>query len=133
MLREIEFPLHSRYLPWSTLEGDLQKHGYDITNWPSGVPRENDKGIHTLSAGHVHKLYLALTQAKVEDRPRFVRRVDQSTECGTQTDQDHGMTPVPNGPGPKRRLDIAHNGGKGKRTKFKVTTAEYYASQSTDA
>jgi hypothetical protein len=76
---EIEFPLHNRYLPWSTLEGDLQKHGYEITNWPSGVPRENDKGIHTLSAGHVHKLYLALTQARVEDRPRFVRRVDQST------------------------------------------------------
>ncbi|KIJ13222.1 hypothetical protein PAXINDRAFT_13972 [Paxillus involutus ATCC 200175] len=127
MLREINFPLHNRYLPWSTLEGDLQKHGYEITNWPSGVPRENDKGIHTLSAGHVHKLYLALTQARVEDRPRFIRRVDQST------DQDQGMTPVPNGPGPKRRLGIAHNGGKGKRTKFKVTTAEYYASQSTDA
>ncbi|KIJ06592.1 hypothetical protein PAXINDRAFT_20221 [Paxillus involutus ATCC 200175] len=127
MLREIKFPLHNRYLPWSTLEGDLQKHGYEITNWPSGVPRENDKGIHTLSAGHVHKLYLALTQARVEDRPRFIRLVDQST------DQDQGMTPVHNGPGSKRRLDIAHNDGKGKRTKFKVTTAEYYASQSTDA
>ncbi|KIJ08675.1 hypothetical protein PAXINDRAFT_18196 [Paxillus involutus ATCC 200175] len=127
MLREIKFPLHNRYLPWSTLEGDLQKHGYEITNWPSGVRRENDKGIHTLSAGHVHKLYLALTQGRDEDRPRFIRRVDQST------DQNQGTTPVPNGPGSKRRLDIAHNGGKGKRTKFKVTTAEYYASQSTDA
>ncbi|KIJ06147.1 hypothetical protein PAXINDRAFT_20648 [Paxillus involutus ATCC 200175] len=80
MLREIDFPLHNRYLPWSTLEGDLRKHGFEITNWPSGVPRENDKGISTLSAGHVHKLYLALTQARVEDRPRFIRRVDQSTE-----------------------------------------------------
>ncbi|KAF8834725.1 hypothetical protein BDN67DRAFT_1045129 [Paxillus ammoniavirescens] len=78
MLREIDFPLHNRYLPWSTLEGDLQKHGYEITKWPSCVPRENDKGIHTLSAGHIHKLYLALTQARVEDRPRFVRCVGQS-------------------------------------------------------
>ncbi|KAF8834854.1 hypothetical protein BDN67DRAFT_512284 [Paxillus ammoniavirescens] len=79
MLRKIDFPLHNRYLPWSTLEGDLQKHGYEITNWPSGVPRENDKGIHTLSAGHVHKLYAAFTQVQDEDRPRFVRRVDQLT------------------------------------------------------
>ncbi|KAF8837539.1 hypothetical protein BDN67DRAFT_181702 [Paxillus ammoniavirescens] len=79
MLRKIDFPLYNRYLPWSTLEGDLQKHSYEITNWPSGVPRENDKGIHTLSAGHVHKLYLALTQARVEDRPRFVRCVGQPT------------------------------------------------------
>ncbi|KIJ13227.1 hypothetical protein PAXINDRAFT_170665, partial [Paxillus involutus ATCC 200175] len=63
MLREIDFPLHNRYLPWSTLEGDLQKRGYKITNWPSRVPRENDKGINTLSAGHVHELYVALTQA----------------------------------------------------------------------
>ncbi|KAF8834729.1 hypothetical protein BDN67DRAFT_975802 [Paxillus ammoniavirescens] len=121
----IDFPLHNRYLPWSTLEGDLQKHGFEITNWPSGVPRENDKGINTLSAGHVHKLYLALTQARVEDRPRFARHVDQST------DQDQGMTHVPNLPGSKRRLEITHNDGKGKRTRFKVTTAEHYAGQST--
>ncbi|KAF8836520.1 hypothetical protein BDN67DRAFT_974062 [Paxillus ammoniavirescens] len=79
MLRGIDFPLHNRYLPWSTLEGDLQKHGYVIINWPSGVPRENDKGIHTLSAGHVHKLYLAFTQSRDEDRPRFVRHVGPST------------------------------------------------------
>ncbi|KIJ06152.1 hypothetical protein PAXINDRAFT_20642 [Paxillus involutus ATCC 200175] len=110
MLREIDFPLHNRYLPWSTLEGDLQKHGYGITNWPSGVPRENDKGIHTLR--------LKIVPGS------FAVWINQ---------QDQDMTPVHNGPGPKRRLDIAHNDGKGKRTKFKVTTAEYYASQSTDA
>ncbi|KIJ13226.1 hypothetical protein PAXINDRAFT_100817 [Paxillus involutus ATCC 200175] len=126
MLRAIDFPLHNRYLPWSMLEGDLQKHGYEITHWPSGVPRENDKGISTLSAGQVNKLYLALTQATDLDRPRFIRRVDQST------DQDKGMTPVPNGPGSKRRLEIVHNDGNGKRTRFKVITAEYYAGQSTD-
>ncbi|KAF8833069.1 hypothetical protein BDN67DRAFT_58798 [Paxillus ammoniavirescens] len=28
MLRKIDFPLHNRYLPWSTLKGDLQKHGF---------------------------------------------------------------------------------------------------------
>jgi hypothetical protein len=75
----IDFPLHNRYLPWSTLEGDLHKHGYEIINWPSSIPRENDKGIRSLSAGHVRKLYDALTQARDEDQPRFIRRVDQST------------------------------------------------------
>ncbi|KAF8834848.1 hypothetical protein BDN67DRAFT_512039 [Paxillus ammoniavirescens] len=56
----IEFPLHNRYFPWSTLVGDRQKRGYEITNWLSGVPRENDEGINTLSARHLHKLYVAL-------------------------------------------------------------------------
>ncbi|KIJ07488.1 hypothetical protein PAXINDRAFT_19326 [Paxillus involutus ATCC 200175] len=85
MLCAIDFPLHNHYLPWSTLEGDLRKHGYEITNWPSGVLRENDKGINTLSAGHIHKLYAAFTQVRDEDRPRFVRRVDQSTGRGRVT------------------------------------------------
>ncbi|KIJ10897.1 hypothetical protein PAXINDRAFT_16179 [Paxillus involutus ATCC 200175] len=126
MLREINFPLHNNYLPWSTLEVDLQKHGYEITNWPSGVLRENDKGINTLNAEHVQKLYLALTQANDDDRPRFVRRVDRPT------DQDEGVTAVRNVASSKRRLAVDHGDGKGKRTRFKVMTAENYAGHSTE-
>ncbi|KIK75273.1 hypothetical protein PAXRUDRAFT_499036 [Paxillus rubicundulus Ve08.2h10] len=138
----IDFPLHNRYLPWSTLERDLQKHGYEITNWPPGIPRENDKGINTLSAGHVHKLYVALTQCREEDRPQFVRRLDQSIGMSTikcrscssfirHTDQNEGVTQVRNMANSKRGLDIDHYDGKGKRARFKVTTAEHYAGHST--
>ncbi|KIJ13246.1 hypothetical protein PAXINDRAFT_14004 [Paxillus involutus ATCC 200175] len=82
----IGFPLHNYYLPWPTLESDLQKHGYEIINWPPGVPRENDKGINTLSAGHVHKLYLAFTQGRDKDRPRSIPQVDRSTGPGHSDD-----------------------------------------------
>ncbi|KAF8834727.1 hypothetical protein BDN67DRAFT_975798 [Paxillus ammoniavirescens] len=65
--------------PLFTLEGDLQKHSYEITNWLFGVPHENDEGINTLSVGHLHKLYVALTQVINEGRSQLLRCVGQST------------------------------------------------------
>ncbi|KAF8837736.1 hypothetical protein BDN67DRAFT_157414 [Paxillus ammoniavirescens] len=127
MLRDIDFPLRNNYLPWSSLEGDLRKHGYEITNWPSGVLRENDKGINALTARNVNKLYFALTQANGEGRPRFVGCVDRST------DQDEVVTQVQNMASSKRRLENDHHDGKGKRTRFEaVRTAEYYTGHGTE-
>ncbi|KAF9218758.1 hypothetical protein BS17DRAFT_790703 [Gyrodon lividus] len=146
MLREITFPVRNNRLPWYTLEDDLRTHGYAIINWPSGVPRENDKGVYTLSAAHVDKLYFALTQAGDADRLRFVSRVDGPTgtsliawcdtfltaarwilQCRCRTDLEECMTPVRNAGRSKRRVKVDHYDRKGKRMRFKVTTAEYYA------
>ncbi|KAF9233681.1 WD40-repeat-containing domain protein [Melanogaster broomeanus] len=76
MLREIRFPMRKNRLPWFTLEDDLLKHGYTIVNWPSGVPRENDKGIRSLNASQVDMLYCAIKQARDTDRLRFERCED---------------------------------------------------------
>ena len=57
---EIGFRVPKDRLPWSTLEGELQKQGYTILNWPQGVVREKDKGVYSLSAEEADKLYHAL-------------------------------------------------------------------------
>ncbi|KAF9233685.1 hypothetical protein BU15DRAFT_66394 [Melanogaster broomeanus] len=121
MLREIRFPMRKNRLPWFTLEDDLQKHGYTIVNWPSRVPRENDKGIRSLNAAQVDRLYFAVKQARDTDRLRFERCVDEPT------DQDESVTVVQNAGSSKRRAEIDNHDGQGRRTRFRVTTAEYYA------
>jgi len=67
---EIGFRLSNGRLPWSTLEGDLQKKGYMIVNWPQGVVRDRDKGVSGLSAEDADKLHDALFVD--EQRIRFV-------------------------------------------------------------
>ncbi|KIJ06153.1 hypothetical protein PAXINDRAFT_20643 [Paxillus involutus ATCC 200175] len=89
----------------------------DIVN----IGANDEQDTPTESTEHVHKLYLVLTQGRDEDRPRFVRRT-----CGSA---EPGETSVA---GSKRRPEIAHCEGKGKRTRFKVTTAERYAGHSTE-
>ena len=68
---DIGFKLSNGRLPWSTLEGDLQKRGYTIFDWPHGVDRDREKGISGLSAEDAYKLYDALFVD--DDRIRFVR------------------------------------------------------------
>ena len=69
---EIGFKLSNGRLPWSTLEGDLQKKGYVVINWPQGVVRDRDKGISGLSAEDTDKLHDALFVD--EHRLQFVPR-----------------------------------------------------------
>jgi len=57
---KVGFKLSNGRLPWSTLEGDLQKKGYMIVNWPQGVVRDRDKGVSGLSAEDADKLHNAL-------------------------------------------------------------------------
>ena len=57
---EIGFRVPKDRLPWSTLEGELEKEGYAIHNWPQGVFRERDKGVYSLTAEEADKLYHAL-------------------------------------------------------------------------
>jgi len=71
---EIGFKLSNGRLPWSTLEGDLQKKGYTIVNWPQGVVRDRDKGVSGLSAEDADKLHDALFVD--EQRLRFAPRID---------------------------------------------------------
>ena len=68
---EIGFKLSNGRLPWSTLEGGLQKKGYMIVDWPRGVDRDREKGISDLSAEDTYKLYDALFGD--DDQIRFVR------------------------------------------------------------
>ena len=71
---EIGFRVPKDRLPWSTLEGELQKQGYTILNWPQGVVREKDKGAYSLSAEEADKLYHALFVG--ERRLQFIPRDD---------------------------------------------------------
>ncbi|KAI6148909.1 hypothetical protein BKA82DRAFT_997023 [Pisolithus tinctorius] len=59
MLGELSLPC--KRLPWSTLEQELEKNGYALVNWPTGVRKRGNKGIHDLSAVDVNKLYDAIT------------------------------------------------------------------------
>jgi hypothetical protein len=47
-------------------------------------------------------------------------------------DRDEGAMLVRNVGSSKRRVEIDHYDMRGKRTKFKMTTAEYYAGHVTD-
>ena len=75
LLGEIGFKLSNGRLPWSTLEGDLQKKGYMVINWPQGVVRDRDKGISGLSAEDTDRLHDALFVD--EHRLQFVPRVER--------------------------------------------------------
>ncbi|KAI6000365.1 hypothetical protein F5J12DRAFT_845587, partial [Pisolithus orientalis] len=71
MLGELSLPC--KRLPWSTLEQELEKNGYALVNWPTGVHKRGNKGIHDLSAVDVNKLYDAIT-CPDETRRLHIRR-----------------------------------------------------------
>ncbi|KAI6027236.1 hypothetical protein EDC04DRAFT_3142871 [Pisolithus marmoratus] len=77
MLRQFSLPYER--LPWSTLEKDLEKIGYALVNWPTGVlRRRGNRGIHDLSAVEVNKLYEAITCPDEPRRLRICRRPSAS-------------------------------------------------------
>ena len=76
---EIGFMLPKDRLPWSTLEGDLQKKGYTMLNWPKDVARDKDKGVSGLSAEDTNKLYNALFRD--ERRLKFIRCGEGKPSC----------------------------------------------------
>ncbi|KAI9455829.1 quinon protein alcohol dehydrogenase-like superfamily [Boletus coccyginus] len=116
MLREIGFKLSNGRLPWSTLEGDLQKKGYVILNWPQGVLRDKDKGVSGLSAEDANKLHDALFVD--EERLRFVPH-------GNESERNDGFSLVAVASGSARPRESDHSMA-GKQARFRVTTAEAY-------
>jgi len=115
MLREVGFKLSNGRLPWSTLEGDLQKKGYAIVNWPQGVVCDRDKGVSGLSAEDADKLYDALFID--EHRLRFIRGED-----------NNGSASMAIGSCSDRPLE--RDGSSvlmvEKRSRFRVVTADAY-------
>ncbi|KAI9456487.1 hypothetical protein HD554DRAFT_1847597 [Boletus coccyginus] len=115
MLGEIGFSIPNDRLPWSTLEGELEKRGYTILHWPQGVFRERDKGIYSLGAEEADKLYRALF---LDERcVQFVRRDDEDGE---------GTVSLP---------DMAHSDDAnrscmmltGKQSRFRMMTKESFS------
>ncbi|KAF8553456.1 hypothetical protein OG21DRAFT_1249118 [Imleria badia] len=118
MLREIGFKLVKGRLPWSTLEGDLQKKGYMIVNWPQGVDRDRDKGASGISAEDADKLHDALFVD--DDRIQFVR-------CEESASNNDGITSLAvvssSSDGPR---EINHSSTGNAPWRFEMTTVEEY-------
>ncbi|KAI9456489.1 hypothetical protein HD554DRAFT_2145206 [Boletus coccyginus] len=115
---EIGFRVPKDRLPWSTLEGELEKRGYTILHWPQGVLREKDKGVYSLGAEEADKLYRALFVDV--GRVQFVRRDDENGE---------GTVSLPE----TARSDDAFESHRscvpltGKQPRFRVMTQESYS------
>ncbi|KAI6141173.1 hypothetical protein BKA82DRAFT_133200, partial [Pisolithus tinctorius] len=78
-----ELSLPCNRLPWSTLEQELEKNGYALVNWPAGVRKRGNKGIHDLSAVDVNKLYDAIKCTDETRRLHIRRRASALTGiCG---------------------------------------------------
>jgi hypothetical protein len=120
MLREIGFRVPKDRLPWSTLEGELEKQGYAIHNWPQGVTRERDKGVYSLSAEEAGKLYHALFSD--ERRLQFVRRNGANGERTTPP-PDAATAPHSDGARESNHFCMA---AAGRQARFRVTTQEAY-------
>ena len=126
---EIGFKLSNGRLPWSTLEGDVQKKGYTIINWPHGVDRDREKGISGLSAEDAYKLYDALF---VDDhRIRFVR-CEGKLPCyqflnrlSDSASNNNGITLLAVASGSDKHRE-SNCSSSGKQSMFRVTTAEEY-------
>ncbi|KAI9573316.1 hypothetical protein HD554DRAFT_2311037 [Boletus coccyginus] len=117
MLRKVGFKLSNGRLPWSTLEGDLQKKGYMIVNWPRGVVRDRDKGVSGLSAEDVDKLHDALFVD--EQRLQFV---PCGEECAYNSNEVASLAVASGSHRPHER----DRSRLGKQPRFRVTTAEEY-------
>ncbi|KAF8557888.1 hypothetical protein OG21DRAFT_137902 [Imleria badia] len=115
---EIGFKLVKGRLPWSTLEGDLQKKGYMIVNWPQGVDRDRDKGVSGISAEDADKLHDALFVD--DDRIQFVRCEEPASNNNGITSRDVASS---SSDGPR---EINHSSTGNAPRRFKVTTAEEY-------
>ncbi|KAL4072427.1 hypothetical protein V8B97DRAFT_1917205 [Scleroderma yunnanense] len=130
MLTKVKFFVPHDYLPWSTLEKSLAKHGLEFINWPEGVTREiGNRGIRDLSAEQVDKLYNAIVHPDVQ------RRLDlRPLESSSDQAQDTGGILLDSNvtSGSKRTLTSdQHNGQPSKRIRFRatVTPSSYSGSQ----
>ena len=132
---EIGFRVPKDRLPWSTLEGELEKKGYAIQNWPQRVFRERDKGVYSLSAEEADKLYHTLFSD--ERRLQFVRR-DSGTflRCisfpsNVPAENGERTAPLPDAVA-SSHSDGAHESNHscmaaaGKQARFRVTRQETY-------
>ena len=131
---QIGFRVPNDRLPWSTVEGELEKQGYAIHNWPQGVFREGDKGVYSLSAEEVDRLYHALFSD--ERRLQFVRRYDgmflrrASFLSDVYAENGERIAPLLNVAA--SHSDGAHRGNgssmpaAGRQPRFRVTTQEMY-------
>ena len=131
---EIGFRVPKDRLPWSTLEGELEKQGYAIHNWPQGVFRERDKGVYSLSAEEADTLYHALFSD--ERRLQFVRcdggMFSKHASFLDNVLVEHGERIAPLPDTVVLHSDGAHESNdsrmptEGRQARFKVTTQEAY-------
>ena len=130
----IGFRVPKDRLPWSTLEGELEKQGYAIHNWPQGVPRERDKGVYSLSAEEADKLYHAIVSD--ERHLQFVHRYGGMFlkqvlfPLNALVENGERITPLPHtgafhSDGADESNDPCMPTG-GRQARFKVTTQEGY-------
>ncbi|KAI6027215.1 hypothetical protein EDC04DRAFT_3142861 [Pisolithus marmoratus] len=110
-------------LPWYTLEKDLEKNGYSLINWPTGVVRKHgNRGIHDLSALEVNKLYEAITCPDETHRLRICRSQSALTVVPVQPVNrtppaaSSSKRPVPN--------ESDFHGSPSKRIRFKDMTSK---------
>ncbi|KAF8120856.1 quinon protein alcohol dehydrogenase-like superfamily [Boletus edulis] len=115
MLREIGFKLSNGRLPWSTLDADLRRKRYMITNWPHGVVRDRDKGVSGLSAEDTDRLHDALFVD--ERRIQFVLCGEESASNNDQVASSSVALSSDKASG-WNNLSMM-----GKQPRFKVTTA----------
>ena len=132
---EIGFRVPKDRLPWSTLEGELEKQGYAIHNWPQGVVRERDKGVYSLSAEEADKLYHALFlderrfQFARRNGDTFLRRVSFSSNVPIENGKR--AVPLPDAVA-SSRSDGMHESKHscmapaGKQARFRATTQEAF-------
>ncbi|KAI6141217.1 hypothetical protein BKA82DRAFT_22726 [Pisolithus tinctorius] len=119
MLGELSLPY--KRLPWSTLEQELEKNGYALVNWPTGVRKCGNKGIHDLSAVDVNKLYDAITCPDETRRLHIRRRPSALTVVPVQP-----VECTPPVASRSKRLTEAHglHGLPSKRTRFEDMTSK---------
>ncbi|KAF9234052.1 hypothetical protein BU15DRAFT_79458 [Melanogaster broomeanus] len=118
MLLDINFPVRHGRLPWSTLQNDLENHGYSIVNWPAEVARKRwNKGINSLDGSEVDTLYYAVMHPDEARRVRFCARASGSA------DQGHAFTSSQGVGGSKRLSNRDDRGSTLKRIKFRIKTA----------
>ncbi|KAI6008556.1 hypothetical protein EDC04DRAFT_892978 [Pisolithus marmoratus] len=121
MLKELG--LRYNRLPWYTLEKDLEKNGYALINWPTGVDRKRrNKGIHDLSAAGVNKLYEAITCPDETQRLHICRSQSALTVVPVQpvnrtpAAASSSKRPVPE--------ESDFDGSPSKRVRFKDMTSK---------
>ena len=100
---DLEVPilgLKNRQLPWTTLPRVLAKCGWELDNWPSGVPLpgsgdqscDDNKGINGLDMKHINLLYDTM---KSETCPLGFRRVINTMPPATGVSQpSEGSSPA---------------------------------------
>ncbi|KAF8440975.1 hypothetical protein L210DRAFT_948756 [Boletus edulis BED1] len=101
-----------------------------ILNWPDGVVREKERGMYSLSIEQAGKLRHALTRED-DRRLRFGRSTNEMTES-TVNNEGIASESHPCTSSSKRTHRCSGCGRPGKKSKFRVTTAENYAESAND-